>query len=807
VINLNAATLLNNVIGLPVPPQITGSKESSGNSFQALIQSLLNNADNSENSNNSNLAAQVQADPKVQSAVFQAVSTLFILGKISSAANSTADQLSNNPVVNKIIQDNNLTPEQAQLASSAIKTAVAQLAYSITQPVSADNNINDIINARYQTAAAAGNNTDVPDPASGAAPLTVTAPVNAAANGNAAAAPKGNAIITPASSMLINNAVQPVQPLENAVNNLNTELINNAVQPAQFTANAANSNPVSANTDIKTIQLVSPQTLIAPIPAAGTSGVQPLTPAAVNPAVNTGSPALVNDQSGKTADSSFQTVQTAADVSSQANDLISELKDIIADLMALLTRSTQKDSNAGDSLKQITEKINELSDKINQLSLKQQADSRTIKDITNSAADILAAISAALNNAVVSAANNSSITNSNDKETQAVITQTNGGSANYNGTSRWLQASVNTGNKAQDLITKIYSLLKEMNGSVQVLQKTVYIYKQNIIEGQYAAKDGATAVNLASPAAGTNDAEQGISQAAVPAIGLNADNNSTGTGLNAIISVAGTQQVVLDLTPEQTAINAGATEASVNSGAINTAANNQPGSNSSGRSENTMASAIVTAGTSVNPVKITPVFENTEKQAVTASGTDKNIQKDIDWMARQINTAVSAVVNNDGVSNPKTLKLFDDVVDFAKDTRNNLVIKQVITSLRDTIQVSKQTEIKITLKPENLGVVTVKLESRDGMINGKIQAMNADVRDILKANLPDLKIALNNMGLNVNKFEVSTMQNNNIGNGLNDRASNPYREWEGGVSSVSIEQVIENTGSYTGSDGYFNYFA
>jgi hypothetical protein len=81
------------------------------------------------------------------------------------------------------------------------------------------------------------------------------------------------------------------------------------------------------------------------------------------------------------------------------------------------------------------------------------------------------------------------------------------------------------------------------------------------------------------------------------------------------------------------------------------------------------------------------------------------------------------------------------------------------------------------------------------------------VRDILKANLPDLKIALNNMGLNVNKFEVSTMQNNNIGNGLNDRASNPYREWEGGVSSVSIEQVIENTGSYTGSDGYFNYFA
>jgi hypothetical protein len=110
------------------------------------------------------------------------------------------------------------------------------------------------------------------------------------------------------------------------------------------------------------------------------------------------------------------------------------------------------------------------------------------------------------------------------------------------------------------------------------------------------------------------------------------------------------------------------------------------------------------------------------------------------------------------------------------------------------------------LRPDNMGAVAIKLDSHDRNITGKIEVTSAEVRNILKANVAELRVTLANMGLNVEKFEISLM-NYNLNSAFDGDSHNEYAEWEGGVLRNDAEEALDNAGFMAGPNNYLNYLA
>lgn len=69
-------------------------------------------------------------------------------------------------------------------------------------------------------------------------------------------------------------------------------------------------------------------------------------------------------------------------------------------------------------------------------------------------------------------------------------------------------------------------------------------------------------------------------------------------------------------------------------------------------------------------------------------------------------------------------------------------------------------EMKIELKPEFLGKMTIKIVVEEGAVTAKFLAENLRVKQMLESNMANLKQSLENQGLKVEKTEVNVQLNN-----------------------------------------------
>ncbi|MCE5301089.1 MAG: flagellar hook-length control protein FliK, partial [Spirochaetia bacterium] len=149
-------------------------------------------------------------------------------------------------------------------------------------------------------------------------------------------------------------------------------------------------------------------------------------------------------------------------------------------------------------------------------------------------------------------------------------------------------------------------------------------------------------------------------------------------------------------------------------------------------------------------------------------------------------------------------RLFEKVADFARSMKEQVVVRQVLENVENSLNAVKVNEIKMVLKPENLGNVYIKLEHRDNEIKGTVTVTNNDVKEILKAGLPELKQTLASIGLNADSFDVLVADGragDNRGN-----YSNQFTAWEG--AAVGNNAIInDSVDSFINVDGYLNYLA
>ncbi|MDZ7262640.1 MAG: flagellar hook-length control protein FliK [candidate division KSB1 bacterium] len=83
----------------------------------------------------------------------------------------------------------------------------------------------------------------------------------------------------------------------------------------------------------------------------------------------------------------------------------------------------------------------------------------------------------------------------------------------------------------------------------------------------------------------------------------------------------------------------------------------------------------------------------------------------------------------------------------------NQIVTRVIIMMGD-----ERSEITMQLKPEQLGEIKIKLVVEDMGIAAKLQVENPDIKTIIESQLPELKKALAEYGLRMEKFDVLVKQ-------------------------------------------------
>ncbi len=153
------------------------------------------------------------------------------------------------------------------------------------------------------------------------------------------------------------------------------------------------------------------------------------------------------------------------------------------------------------------------------------------------------------------------------------------------------------------------------------------------------------------------------------------------------------------------------------------------------------------------------IIKNEEVVTETTNQQDNKEFKEgnnfLNYTTDEQNNIFGVASENIEVENINNLK------EFPKQTFRNLNPQEVVRQLVDNVKLNFDpsfTEIKIQLSPENLGNVTLKVVTENGIIMAQFVAENEKVKEIIESNFTDLSDTLKERGLNVSGLSVSVGQ-------------------------------------------------
>jgi len=172
--------------------------------------------------------------------------------------------------------------------------------------------------------------------------------------------------------------------------------------------------------------------------------------------------------------------------------------------------------------------------------------------------------------------------------------------------------------------------------------------------------------------------------------------------------------------------------------------NNTDGENAAAQEEN---SELYYYAEVENPESIeSNTLSDRDEQLITVTESrvdkaDENIQSDAVFYNNNAEKAVSETFKS-SVKNVRA---------------GNEIIRQVVEKARVILDGDKS-EMILSLKPESLGKLSLKVVTENGIVIAKFVAENDQVKQILEANMYLLKENLESQGLNVQSFSVSVRQ-------------------------------------------------
>ena len=147
-----------------------------------------------------------------------------------------------------------------------------------------------------------------------------------------------------------------------------------------------------------------------------------------------------------------------------------------------------------------------------------------------------------------------------------------------------------------------------------------------------------------------------------------------------------------------------------------------------------------------------------------------------------LNTILQTNIIDDNISFKSKL----DNVSILKNIDQNEIIKQITNSIKTSIK-TDFSEIKLMLRPDFLGELSLKISTEKGVITAQFLAENQKVKEIIESNFNELKNILNEQGIQVSQLEVSVNDNQN----KNSHSFNSFN-FEQSKSSTRIKNIVDN---------------
>ena len=167
---------------------------------------------------------------------------------------------------------------------------------------------------------------------------------------------------------------------------------------------------------------------------------------------------------------------------------------------------------------------------------------------------------------------------------------------------------------------------------------------------------------------------------------------------------------------------------------------------------------------------------------------------------------ISDITNNNKVFNtslPKTQSL--------KNINSSDVVAQIMEKIKVSVK-PEVSEVKILLRPEQLGEVSLKIATQNGIVTAQFIAESQKVKEIIEANFNQLRDMLAEQGVNVGELEVNVSSNNKEENQYNsfeqEQQQNNKRieniikesfeqEQEEQKNNITQEEIIESQVNYS----------
>ncbi len=166
---------------------------------------------------------------------------------------------------------------------------------------------------------------------------------------------------------------------------------------------------------------------------------------------------------------------------------------------------------------------------------------------------------------------------------------------------------------------------------------------------------------------------------------------------------------------------------------------------------------------------------------------------------------ISEITNNSKIFNtslPKTQAL--------RNINNTEIINQIMEKIKVSIK-PEISEVKMLLKPEQLGEVTLKIATQNGIVTAQFIAESQKIKEVIEANFNQLRDMLSEQGINVgalevnvsdsdeqqpkyNMFEQSTEKTEKR---INDLLEKSFEEEEKQQKQVKEEHIIDSQVNYS----------
>ena len=121
----------------------------------------------------------------------------------------------------------------------------------------------------------------------------------------------------------------------------------------------------------------------------------------------------------------------------------------------------------------------------------------------------------------------------------------------------------------------------------------------------------------------------------------------------------------------------------------------------------------------------------------------------------------------------------------------NINTTDVIAQIMDKIKFSIKpniSEIKMILKPEQLGEVSLKIATQNGIVTAQFIAENQKVKEVIEANFNQLRDMLSEQGIDVGSLEVNVSDENN-----NEQTFNMFEDRKDKEVEKYFEENIEDS--------------